>query len=60
MKTLDRYLCHECAQDLRKAQLLFMKVPKADAGDEDKQACEFCRRPCCFGSTYRILYDRRN
>ncbi len=58
MKTVDRYLCAECAKGLRVAELIFKKVH--DAGDEDKQKCEFCHKPCFFGSTYRILYDRRN
>lgn len=59
MRTIDRYLCAECAQGLRRAEMIFKKVPHEEAGDEDKQQCEFCRNPCFFGNTYRILYDRR-
>lgn len=60
MKTLDRYLCAECAQGLRRAELIHKKVQHEEAHDEDKQQCEFCRKPTFFGSTYRILYDRRH
>ena len=60
MKTLDRYLCAECAQGLRRAELIHKKVPHEEAHDEDKQQCEFCRKPTFFGTTYRILYDRRH
>lgn len=59
MKTLDRYLCAECAQGLRRAEMIFKKVPHEEAHDEDKQQCEFCKKACFIGSTYRILYDRR-
>lgn len=57
MKTVNRYLCAECAQGLRIAELTFQKDRDADA--EDKQQCDFCHKPCFFGSTYKILYDLR-
>lgn len=58
MKTVDRYLCPACVQDMRKAQMTFMKASGAE--DEDKQKCDFCKKPCFFGGTYKILYDRRH
>ena len=54
MKTLDRYLCAECAQMLRDAKLVFKKVPETQG---QKPECDWCHRKR-FGTAYRIKYGR--
>lgn len=52
MKSIDRYLCCECAKTLRDAQLVFKKVPNTE-GQQPK--CDWCHFPR-FGTAYRIRY----
>ena len=59
MKTIDRYLCAECAKTLRDSGVRHMRVPKLEAKDEEKQACEWCRNTCLYGRTFRIAYETR-
>ena len=55
MKTLERYLCAECAQMLRDAQLVYKKVPGAEG---EKPECDWCRKRR-YGAKYKIVYGRR-
>lgn len=55
MKTLDRYLCAECAQMLRDAQLVFKKIPSTQG---DKPECDWCHKRR-YGSQYKIKYGRK-
>lgn len=52
MKTLERYLCIECAQMLRDAGLIYKKVPGSEG---EKAECEWCHKKR-YGAGYRIRY----
>ncbi len=43
MKSVDRYLCAGCAQDMRKLGMLFARA-KADE-ESEQQKCAFCGKP---------------
>lgn len=54
MKTIERYLCIECAQMLRDAQLVYKKVPGREG---DKPVCDWCHKKR-YGTAYQIQYGR--
>jgi hypothetical protein len=54
MKTIERYLCAECAQVLRESQVVFRRLPNTD-GAEPK--CDWCRKKR-YGAKYLIRYGK--
>lgn len=54
MKKLRRYLCAACVQDMKKAQLIFRKIPDTEGS---RDTCAWCRRKR-YGAEYEILYGR--
>lgn len=54
MKTVERYLCAECAKTLRDSALTFKKVPGTE-GESPK--CEWCRKPR-YCTAYTIVYGK--
>ena len=54
MKTIDRYLCCQCAQNLQHALLVYKEIPNTK-GDKDK--CDWCRK-VRYGTMYRIQYGK--
>lgn len=55
MKKLRRYLCQDCAKDLKEAQLIFKKIPDTEGS---KDMCAWCKRKR-YGAEYEILYGRK-
>lgn len=54
MKTMRRFLCHQCAEDIKAAQLVYEKAPGKSG---EKYTCDWCRRSC-YGDEYVIRYGR--
>ena len=54
MKTIERYLCVECAKTLRDAQVVHKKIPYTEGSAEK---CDWCRRTR-YGAGYTIMYGR--
>ena len=52
--TVDRFLCRDCEQNLKDAQLVYKKIP----GTENADRCEWCKARR-YGAKYRIKYGRR-
>ena len=54
MKTIQRYLCVECARTLRDAQVVHKKIPYAEGS---APRCDWCRKTR-YGAMYEIRYGR--
>ena len=54
MKTIERYLCAECAKGMRDAKIVYKKVPYSE-GNAEK--CDWCRRTR-YGAKYAIQYGK--
>ena len=54
MKTIQRYLCVECAKTLRDSTITFKKIPYSEGG---APKCDWCRKPR-FCAMYEIRYGR--
>lgn len=54
MKTVVRYLCTECVQDMKDAGLIFRKLPGTEG---NKDECAWCHRRR-YGAEYEICYGR--
>ena len=56
MKTINRYLCIECAQMLRDANLVYKKVAGCEGMEPE---CQWCNKKR-YGAVYRIKYGGKN
>lgn len=55
MKTLDRFLCLPCLENLTEAQLVYEEIPNT----RDVNTCEWCHRRR-YGAVYRIQYGKKD
>lgn len=54
MKTVDRYLCSECIENIKAAQLVFKEIPNHRG---EKDTCDWCGKQR-YGKMIRIRYGR--
>lgn len=54
MKTVDRYLCSECIENIKAAQLVFKEIPNHRG---EKDTCDWCGKER-YGRMIRIKYGK--
>ena len=54
MREIERYLCAQCAQEMKGACLQYEELKSSSS---KKEECDWCHKPC-YGTRYRISYGR--